>query len=479
MGRSPEEFLAAAEAYNGGDMAWIATATVFCWSIIPGVGMLYSGYTNRKNALATVWTSLITMSVSSVSWMLLGYSIAYGPGNSFIGDATLAGHKGVLDVPVYAIPEMLYTIFQLVFCVATVAIFMGGAAERARLSCIPVLAFFWPLLVYCPIAHWTWSSTGWLYTLGAYDFAGGSPVHIASGVGALAFSTYLSHPLFRSRKSAHRSLKVLVEHKPHNLMQLTLAYILIVSGWLAFDGGSTLGLNLRSFVAMNTTQMSGCMGAFTHSLLHFLYTGKWSLAQFITGSISGLVAITPGCGYVGMPASLLFGVLGSIACFYAAKFKHTAFARRIKFSDPADVFGCHAIGGIVGNLLTGIFAQAEIAATDGASVIPGGWLDGHYIQLGYQLADCCAVTLYAFGMTYILVAIIDCVPGLEVLATDEDIIAGMDYAGNGESYGDEQWKDEAEWHPFLGNSIGGDVTPKDEEKGSLSGQTLKTSVVPA
>lgn len=170
MGRTPEDFLAASASYNGADMAWIASATVFCWAIIPGVGLLYCGYTNRKNALATVWTSLMTMSVGSISWMLFGYSLAYGPGTAFIGDASLFGLAGVLDVPVYAIPEMLYNIFQLVFCVATIAIFMGGAAERARLSCLPVLIFLWPLVVYCPIAHWTWTSNGWLAVLGGFFF---------------------------------------------------------------------------------------------------------------------------------------------------------------------------------------------------------------------------------------------------------------------------------------------------------------------
>ncbi|KAI5480408.1 hypothetical protein MNV49_000983 [Pseudohyphozyma bogoriensis] len=401
-------------------------------------------------------------SSADYNWMLFGYSLTYGTGNAFIGDATLFGHAGVMDAAVYAIPEMLYTIFQLVFCVATIAIFMGGAAERARLSCLPVLAFLWPLVVYCPIAHWTWSSNGWLAVLGAYDFAGGSPVHIASGAASLAFSTYLTRPLFRSRKSTSRSLKVLVEHRPHNLMQLTLAFILIAGGWLAFDGGSTLAINLRSFVAMNTTQMSGSTGALVWSLWELLYTGKWSLAAFVSGGIAGLVAITPGCGFVGMPASLLFGAVGATGCFFVCKFKHTNFAKRIQFADPCDVFGCHCVGGIIGNLLTGIFAQAEIAATDGASAIAGGWLDGHFVQLGIQLADSVSVTSYAFVVTYLLVALIDCIPGLEVLATDEDIEVGIDMSGNGESFGEEQWREET--IGFLSPSSGSDLEADEKAK---------------
>ncbi|ORY81220.1 hypothetical protein BCR35DRAFT_321354 [Leucosporidium creatinivorum] len=474
MGMSADDFLALSADYNAGDMAWIASATVFCWGIIPGIGYLYSGYTDKRNALSTVLTSFMTLAIGSISWMTMGYSLTYGVGNGFIGDATLFGHAGVMGTAVYAIPELEYSIFQLVFSVATVAIFMGGAAERARLSCLPVIIFLWPLVVYSPIAHWTWASNGWLYVLGAYDFAGGSPVHIASGTSALAMSVYLSHPLFRSRKNKSRALK-LVEHKPENLFALSLSLVLIWGGWLAFDGGSTLALNLRSFVAMNTTQLSGSMGGFVWTMLHFAHTKKWSLAGFVSGAICGLVGITPGCGYVGLPASLLIGAVTSGACYYADKLRHCSLAVRYNILDPAGVFISHAVGGMIGNCMTGIFAQASIAATDGATVIPGGWLDGNFRQLGLQLADCCAVTTYSFVVTYLLVALIDCVPGLEVLATEEDIRTGMDEAGCGESFE----YTALETRPFMPAVESTSYSPersrdgKDSEKGAATGQVLE------
>jgi len=462
-----DEYLSVAADYDKGDMAWVLVATVFCWAIIPGVGFLYSGYTNRRNALSSVWISLCTLVVGSISWMLFGYSLTYGTGNSFIGDATYFGHAGVMEEAVGTIPAMEYSIFQLTFSVATVAIFMGGAAERARLACLPVIIFFWPLVVYSPVAHWTWSANGWLATLGALDFAGGSPVHIASGAASMAFSMYLSRPLFGSRKSASRSLKVLVEHKPHGMLQLVLSIVLIWNGWLAFDGASTLALNLRSAVAMTTTQMSGSMGAITWSLWAYWETRKWSVSAIVCGAISGLVAITPGCGFVGLPASLLFGFLGGTLCFWVCKFKHTKVAKRIGWIDPVDVTGTHWAGGVLGNILTGIFAQNAIASTDGASDIAGGALDGHWVQIGYQIADSVAVTAYAFAVTYALVALVDCIPGLQVLATDDAIIEGMDAAEMGESFGDEQWLDEKEWHPFLGNKTISESN-SDEEYGGPS-----------
>jgi Amt family ammonium transporter len=269
-------------------------------------------------------------------------------------------------------------------------------------------------------------------------------VHIASGAGALATSVYLSHPLFRSKRNKSRAvLLVDREHKPENLLQLMLSLVLIWGGWLAFDGGSTLALNLRSFVAMSTTQYSGSMGAFTWTTLAYIETGKWSLAGLVSGAICGLVGITPGCGYVGLPASLLVGFVTAATCYYADKLRHCSLAQRYNIVDPAGVFVSHCLGGIIGNCMTGIFAQASIAATDGATDIPGGWLDQNYRQLGLQLADCVATTTYAFVVTYLLVALIDCVPGLEVLATEEDILMGMDAAGCGESFYPEETR------PFL------------------------------
>ncbi|KAK9898240.1 ammonium transporter [Cystobasidium minutum MCA 4210] len=472
-GSSIERYTLAAEEYNGADMAWVIVATVFCWAIIPGVGFLYSGYTNRQNALAPVWTSFMTLAVGSVSWMTFGYSLTYGEGNAFIGDAQYLGHKDVLEVASGTIPALLFSMFQLTFSVATIAIFMGGAAERARLAPLIPLVFFWPLLVYSPIAHWTWTSGGWLATLGAYDFAGGSPVHVASGAASMAMSMYLSKPLFRSRKSSSRALKVLVDHRPHNLMQLCLAGILIWNGWLAFDGCSTLALNLRSAVAMTTTQMSGSMGAITWSAWEYYKTGKWSIAAVISGAIAGLVAITPGCGYVGLPAALLFGFVGGSVCFWTSKFKFTRMAKKIGWVDPCDVTGAHWAGGVAGNLMTGIFAQASIAATDGATEIPGGWLDGHFVQLGYQLADTVAATAYAFVITYCLVALIDCVPGLEMLATDESIVAGIDAADMDESFYEAQWASDKGWPKSEGDDLerhssGSGYSPNSEKEGHTS-----------
>ncbi|KAK5126906.1 hypothetical protein LTR85_008264 [Meristemomyces frigidus] len=294
---------------------------------------------------------------------------------------------------------------------------------------------------------------GFLGDIGVLDFAGGTPVHICSGATASALSIYLSKPLFRSRRSADRTPSHLVLHRPHNSMSQLLAMIIIWGSWLAFDAGTTLGLNFQSVMAMSVTNLCASAGATTWCLITYAETGKFSLDSTFMGAISGLVMITPAAAYVDLTTSLFFGIAGALICRQALRIKFTTFARKWRWVDNGDTFATHCVGGIVGTIATGLFARKEVAAYDGVSSIAGGVIfDGNVRQLGIQLLEALIGFTWSFVGSYALFALVDCIPGLEVLATDKDIIAGMDASQMDESLYEAQWEDECDYHPF-GKSV--------------------------
>jgi ammonia channel protein AmtB len=261
---------------------------------------------------------------------------------------------------------------------------------------------------------------GFLGELGVLDFAGGTPVHICSGATATALSIYLSHPLFRSRKSAERTPAHLVLHKPHNTLSQLLALITIWGSWLAFDAGTTLAFNFKSIMAMCVTNLCAASGALTWAFITYYETGKWSLDSIFLGAISGLVMITPSAGFIDMGTAFFFGIVGALVSRQALRIKFTDVARRWKWVDNGDTFATHCIGGLVGTIATGLFAQKEVAALDGTTEIIGGvFFDGNARQLGVQIVEALIGFAWAFSISYILIASIDCVPGWEVLATDK------------------------------------------------------------
>jgi len=443
--------LKAWEACDLTDTLFVLVCTVFCWPIIPAVGLAYSGYSHRRNGMASFMPSIVVIACCSIQWFVIGYSLAYGEGSGVIGDFKYAFHNGVLADPVGTVPAILFSEFQLVFCATVCAIAVGGACERGRL--LPLIPFIilWSTFIYCPLAHMVWSETGFLGQLGVLDFAGGTPVHICSGATASALSIYLSYPLFRSKKSAIRTPSHLRLHRPGNSMSQLIALVIIWNSWLAFDAGTTLSFNFKSVLALCVTNLCASGGALTWACMTYFETGKWSLDSTFMGAIAGLVMITPAAGFIDMTTSFFFGVLGAIICRQALRIKSTKLAAKYKWVDNGDTFATHCVGGIVGTIATGLFARKEVAFYDGATVIDGGvFFDGNVKQLGIQLLEALIGFTWSFVGSYILFALVDCIPGLEVLAKDEDIVSGMDVAEMEESF-DGQCEDD--YHPFKNGGI--------------------------
>jgi ammonia channel protein AmtB len=261
---------------------------------------------------------------------------------------------------------------------------------------------------------------GFLMDLGVLDFAGGTPVHITSGATATAMSIYLSYPLFRSRKSLTRTPSHLVIHRPVNSLCQLLAMISIWGSWLAFDAGTTLAFNFKSVMALCVTNLCAASGSLTWMLYTYMEVGRWSFDSCFMGAISGLIMITPSAGFIDMPTAFFFGILGALVCRQALRIKFTDFARRWRWVDHGDTFATHCLGGILATIATGLFAQKEVAGYDGVTEIPGGvFFDGNVCQLGIQIVEASVGFFWSFIGSYMIYALIDCVPGFEVLAEDK------------------------------------------------------------
>ena len=282
-----------------------------------------------------------------------------------------------------------------------------------------VFMFVWLTLVYCPIANWTWNPNGWSYQLGGLDFAGGTPVHISSGTAAFAISVYLGK---RRGYGTER-----LAYKPHNTSFVILGTVLLWFGWFGFNGGSALGASLRAVQACIVTNLAASVGGITWMLWDWRLERKWSAVGFCSGAISGLVGITPASGFVGSPAAVAIGFLTATGCNFATKLKFL-----FNVDDTLDVFASHSVGGMIGCITTGLFAQNYIAGLDGFSSINGGWLDRNWVQLGIQLADMTSGFSYSFVMTTIILWIMHFIPGLRLRASEEAEIVGIDDAYLGE-----------------------------------------------
>lgn len=458
--------------YNLGDIGFVIAATALVWIMIPGVGFFYSGLLRRKNALSMIWTSLVSVGIVSFQWFFWGFSLAFSEtGNAYIGDLKYFGLKGVLAQPSIGssrIPSLLFCIYQLMFAAITAALAVGAIAERGRLGPTMVFIFIWTTIVYDPIACWTWNANGWSFVLGGLDFAGGTPVHIASGMAGLAISIYLGK---RRGYGTER-----LAYKPHNTTYVVLGTILLWFGWFGFNGGSALSANLRAIQACIVTNLAASVGGMTWMFWDYRLEKKWSAVGFCSGAIAGLVAITPASGFVGSPAAVAFGVLGGTACNFATQLKFV-----FGIDDTLDIFASHAVGGIVGNILTAFFAQASVAGADGVTVIPGGWIDHHYIQLGYQIADSVSGASYSFVVTTIILWVLHYIPGCRLRASDEAEILGIDDAEMGEFAYDYVGLDQEPGHTIdtSVSAVGGSREPDHhavKEKGSSTSSADEKNV---
>ncbi|OTA64589.1 ammonium transporter [Hypoxylon sp. EC38] len=409
--------------YESGDVAWMITATALVLLMIPGVGFFYSGLARRKSALSLIWLSVMATAVTTFQWFFWGYSLTFShTASSYIGDLSNFGFKDVLAQPSVGstrIPDLLFAVYQGMFSAITVALATGAVAERGRMLPCVIFMFIWSTIIYDPIACWTWNPAGWSNKMGGLDFAGGTPVHIASGTAALAYSMMLG------KRRGHGTHEL--NYRPHNVTHIVIGTVFLWVGWFGFNAGSALSANLRAVMAAVVTNLAACVGGITWCVLDYRLEGKWSTVGFCSGVVAGLVAITPGSGFVPAWAAVIYGIFGAGFANYATKLKFI-----VRIDDALDIFAVHAVGGFVGNICTAFFAADYIAHLDGFSVIKGGWINHHWIQLAYQLADSVCGGCYSFAGTCIICFLLNLIPGLQLRATEDAEILGIDDAEIGE-----------------------------------------------
>lgn len=403
---------------NSGDTAWILISSALVLLMtMPGVALFYGGLVRRKNVLSMIMMSFMVLCFISIQWILWGYSLAFGPDHHhLIGsfDWINLNQVGFEPNTDYAktIPHILYMTFQMMFAVITPALISGALAERMKFSAYFAFILIWSTVVYAPIAHWVWGNGGWLRNMGVLDFAGGTVVHISSGVSALICALVLG-----KRRGFGK-----VPMRPHNLPLTLLGGALLWFGWFGFNAGSALAANQTAALAFITTNTASAAAGLTWMGIDWKMTGKPTLLGAMTGAIAGLVAITPAAGFVSPSSAIEIGVAASIVCYFSITFlKH-----KLKYDDSLDVFGIHGAGGITGAILTGFYAEKALNA-DGVD----GLLLGNTAQVYYQIIGVLAVVAFAAVLTYVILKGIEYVIGLRVPETDE--LMGLDLSQHEES----------------------------------------------
>ncbi len=406
---------AAAHTINTGDTAFVLVATALVMLMTPGLALFYGGMVRKKNVLATIMQSFILLGVISIQWALWGYSLAFGPDiHGIIGSFAWFGlnHVGLTPDPDYAatIPHQAFMVFQMMFAVITPGLITGAFAERMKFKTFLVFILLWATLVYDPIAHWVWGAGGWIHNLGALDFAGGTVVHISSAISALAAVLIIG-----KRHNYGR------EHNPpHNLTMTVIGASLLWFGWFGFNAGSALSAGALATSAFVVTTLAAAAATLGWVLIEWKKSGKPTMLGAASGSVAGLVAITPASGYVGPLAAIIIGFVAGMLCYYAVSLKP-----KFGYDDALDVVGVHGVGGTFGALATGIFASVAINA-GGAN----GLLYGNPKQLLIQLIAVAATVVYGFVVTYILLKVLDATMGLRV--TQEEEVMGLDITQHGE-----------------------------------------------
>lgn len=403
---------------NTGDTAWILVSSALVMLMTPGLAFFYGGLVRRKNVLSTIMHSFFILGLVSVTWVLWGYTLAFGPdtGLGLIGGLDWLGLNGVTGEPsdVYAttIPHLAFMAFQMMFAIITPALITGAFAERKRFKAFVLFAVAWSTLVYAPIAHWVWSPDGWLYSLGVLDFAGGTVVHLSSGVAALVAALFIGRRLGLT-DGEHAT-------EPHDVTMTVLGAGLLWFGWFGFNAGSALAADGLAATAFVTTNTAAAMAAITWVTISWLHKGTPSVLGAAVGAVAGLVAITPAAGFVTPAAAVLIGFGVAVVCYGASLLR-----LRSRIDDALDVFAVHGVGGAFGALATGVFATVAVnaAGVDGA-------LAGNIGQLGLQALGVVAVGAYSAVATSLILVVINLVVPIRVPDTQEE--AGLDLAQHGE-----------------------------------------------
>lgn len=392
-----------------GDTAWILVSTALVLLMtIPGLALFYGGMVRKKNVLATMAHSFVAAAIVSITWVVIGYSLAFSEGNAFVGGLDKIMLSGITtDALTGTIPEILFVIFQMTFAIITVAIITGSIAERMKFGAFVAFITVWSVVVYAPITHWVWGG-GWLGNDGALDFAGGTVVHINSGVAGLVAAYMLGKRMGLGRESM----------APHNLTLTVIGASLVWVGWFGFNGGSALGANGSAGYALVVTQVAAAAAAIAWLITEKVVRGKASVLGGASGAVAGLVVITPAAGFVTVSGALAMGLIGGVVCFWGI----TALKRLLKADDSLDAFGLHGVGGIVGALLTAVFASDFIMGDKA----PTDMLH----QLWIQTEGVLATIAYSAVLTFIILKVIDVVMGLRVASDDERM--GLDLSQHGE-----------------------------------------------
>jgi Amt family ammonium transporter len=400
-------------AINTGDTAWVLISTALVTLMTPALAFFYGGMVRKKNILSTLNLSLITMGLISLQWILIGFTLAFGPTNGgFIGGLQYLGFNGVgeaaSDTYATSIPFIGFAAFQMTFAVITPALITGSFVERVRFKTYIAFALLWATIVYDPIAHWVWADGGFFFNMGALDFAGGTVVHIAAGFSALAFALAI-----RARRDYGNG-----HIEPHNIPFTVLGAGLLWVGWFGFNGGSALGANGLAFTALVNTNTAAAAAAVVWMILAWR-DQKPSVLGIATGAVVGLVAITPAAGFVTPLASIVIGAIGAPVSYYSIKF-----IKSRKLDESLDVWGCHGMAGVWGALATGIFASPAINAA-GAGVLYGN--PGQFVT---QLITVVVTAVFSFVLTFVIAKVLDTVFGLSVSPEEEE--AGLDISEHGE-----------------------------------------------
>ncbi|EEH69902.1 MULTISPECIES: ammonium transporter [Acinetobacter] len=409
---APVEVVAEPEAeatLDTGDTAWILVSTALVLLMtIPGLALFYGGMVRKKNVLSTMAHSFVAAAVVSIAWIVIGYTLAFGEGNAFIGGLDKLMLSGIgTDALSGSIPEILFVVFQMTFAIITVAIISGSIAERMKFGAFVAFIAIWVVVVYAPITHWVWGG-GWLGNDGALDFAGGTVVHINSGVAGLVAAYMLGKRMGLGRESM----------APHNLALTVVGASLLWVGWFGFNGGSALGANGSASYAIVVTQVAAAAAALSWLVAEKVVRGKASVLGAASGAVAGLVVITPAAGFVTVGGALIMGLIGGVVCFWGI----TALKRTLKADDSLDAFGLHGVGGIVGAILTAVFASEFIMGDDA----PANMLT----QLWVQVEGVLATIAYSAVMTFIILKVIDLAIGIRVSNDDERM--GLDLSQHGE-----------------------------------------------
>src|SRR4030066_788357 len=399
-----------------GDTAWILVSTALVMLMTPGLALFYGGMVRGKNVLGTIMQSFIAIAVISVQWILIGYSLSFGPDiHGRIGSLDWVGLNGVgiEPNPDYAptIPHAAFMMYQAMFAVITPALITGAFAERMKFSAYLLFILLWSTIVYDPVAHWVWGAGGWLKKLGTLDFAGGIVVHLISGISALAAALMLGKRKGYLQEAIY----------PHNLPMTVLGAGLLWFGWFGFNAGGALQAGPLSVMAFVATHTSAVAATVTWVIIEWLHRGKPTMFGAATGSIAGLATITPASGFVSPMSSLVIGMAAGAVCYMALNMKG-----KLGYDDSLDAFGVHGVGGIAGTFATGLFAQTLINPA-GAN----GLFFGNQQLLISQMIAISITAIYSFGVTAIILKVLDKTIGLRV--DEESEVSGLDISQHGES----------------------------------------------